>query len=129
MARLLAEIRTNGEEMREEMKTNQAKMDVSLERMEAKIYTTQENIEARIDTNQEKMIAKTDTSLREMKAEIRASNEKFEVLQSTLVSWMDIYQAWTEASKEEMMSKLATSYKGVCEEKTWLVKTQQTEKT
>jgi hypothetical protein len=37
-------------------------------------------------------------------AEIRTSqeisNEKFEVLQGTLVSWMDIHQARTEAMQE-----------------------------
>jgi hypothetical protein len=43
--------------------------------------------------------AKTDANLREMKAEIKTNN-KFEVL-STLVFWMDIHQAWTEAVQEE----------------------------
>jgi hypothetical protein len=37
------------------------------------------------------MDAKTDANLRDMKAEIRANNEKCDVLQITLVSWMDIH--------------------------------------
>jgi hypothetical protein len=37
----------------------------------------------------------------EIKAEIRANNEKFEVLRGTLVSQMDIHQASTEALKKK----------------------------
>jgi hypothetical protein len=42
------------------------------------------------------MDAKTDAYLRKMKAEIRANYEKSEVIQSTLVSWMDTHQARTQ---------------------------------
>jgi hypothetical protein len=50
-----------------------------------------------------------DASLKEMKAEIRANNEKFEVLQGTLFSRMDAYHAKTEANHEEM-TKLDAHY-------------------
>jgi hypothetical protein len=65
------------------MKTNQAE---SMARLEAKIDANQEKVHANIDANQEKMDAKTDASLRGMKAEISANNNKFEFIQSTLVS-------------------------------------------
>jgi predicted glycoside hydrolase/deacetylase ChbG (UPF0249 family) len=49
---------------------------------------------------------KIDANLREIKTEIRANNEKFEVLQSLLVYWMDIHQAWTEAIHEEITAQM-----------------------
>jgi predicted glycoside hydrolase/deacetylase ChbG (UPF0249 family) len=47
-----------------------------------------------------------DWEVREMKAEIRANIEKFEVLLGTLISWMDIHQAMTEANQREMLTKM-----------------------
>jgi TolA-binding protein len=47
-----------------------------------------------------------DAYLKEMKDEIRATNDKFEVLQDTLVSLLDAQDARTEANQEEMMAKL-----------------------
>jgi hypothetical protein len=52
-------------------------------------------LEAMIQNNQEKMVAK-----------IEANNEKFEVLQSPLVSQMDIHQARTEPTPEEIKAKM-----------------------
>jgi hypothetical protein len=48
------------------------------------------------------MHKRTDASLREMNTETRANNEKFEILQDTLASQMDIHQAMTEYTQEEM---------------------------
>jgi hypothetical protein len=45
---------------------------------------------------------RTEANLREMNPEVRANNENFEVLQGTLVSWVDIHQARTECTWEEM---------------------------
>jgi hypothetical protein len=52
------------------------------------------------------MKAKADANLREMKGKIKPNNEKFEVLRGTLVSWMDIHQARTESTQEEMKAKI-----------------------
>jgi hypothetical protein len=41
-----------------------------------------------------------------MKAEIRANSEKFEILQDTLASRMDIHQARTESTQEELKAKM-----------------------
>jgi hypothetical protein len=41
-----------------------------------------------------------------IKAEIKTNNEKFEVLWSTLVSWIDIHQARREAIQEEIIAKM-----------------------
>jgi hypothetical protein len=90
-----------------EMKTNQemparleTKTDVNLKEMKEAIRSNQEKIKEDIRTNS----AKADTTLKEMKeelkvgleakiqAEIKANNEKFEVIQSPLVSRMDIDQ-------------------------------------
>jgi hypothetical protein len=46
-----------------------------------------------------------------MKAEIRDNNEKFEVLEDTFLSWMDIHQARTEAIEEEINAKMDTNQK------------------
>jgi hypothetical protein len=66
-------------------------------------------MEAKMDTNQKEMNVKqerTDTNLNKMEAEIRANNEKFQVLQGTLVSQTDIHQARTEAVQEKMDANL-----------------------
>jgi hypothetical protein len=55
--------------------------------------------------------ANTDANLREMKAEIRANNEKFDVLQSTLVPPMDIHQARTQTAQAEMKVKMDFHHK------------------
>jgi hypothetical protein len=47
-----------------------------------------------------------DATLRERKAEIRATNEKFEVLQGTLVCWMDIHQARADSTQENINTKI-----------------------
>jgi hypothetical protein len=47
---------------------------------------------AEMNVTQERM----DANLREMKAEIRANNEKFEVLQVIIISQMNIHQARME---------------------------------
>jgi hypothetical protein len=46
------------------------------------------------------------TNQAKIEARIEASNEKFEFLQGTLLSWMDAHHAKTEANHEEMMTKL-----------------------
>jgi hypothetical protein len=65
-----------------------------------------------------RMEAKTDINLKEkkeelmarleakIKAEINTNNEKFEVLRSTVVSWMDIHEARTKAIQEEIIAKI-----------------------
>jgi hypothetical protein len=68
----------------EETKTNQAKTDANQEMLaEMKISQAEmlAKMEAKIGSTQENMIVnETDANQREMKAEIRANNEKFEVL-------------------------------------------------
>jgi hypothetical protein len=44
-------------------------------------------------------------------AEIRANNEKFEVLESIFVSRMDIHQARTKAIQEEINGKMDNNKK------------------
>jgi hypothetical protein len=55
---------------REEMKTNQAKADANLKKMK------------------EEMLGK-------MEGRIKVNDEKFEVLQDTLISWLDAHHART----------------------------------
>jgi hypothetical protein len=72
-----------------------------------------------MDANQEEMKAnqaKTDADLRDMRDEITArleteietNNEKFEVLQNTFVSKMDIHLAQPEVVQEEIIVKMDT---------------------
>jgi UDP-3-O-acyl-N-acetylglucosamine deacetylase len=56
---------------------------------------TMEHLVAAIQDNQEKKDAKIGTN-----------NEKFEVLPGTLISWMDIYQARTVSTQEEMKAMM-----------------------
>lgn len=56
--------------------------------------------------------SKTDADLREMKAEIRANNEKFDALQSTLVSRMAIHQAMPLTAQAEMKVKMDSPREG-----------------
>jgi hypothetical protein len=88
------------------MDINQAQM---LARMEAKVDVNLKETKEEIRTYQ----AKVDTTLKEMKeltakpdakieAEIKTNNEKFEPIQSTLTSQMDIHQARTQALQEEI---------------------------
>jgi hypothetical protein len=57
---------------------------------------------AKTNVMQERMEA----NLKEMKVEIKTNNKKFEVLQGTFVSQMDIHQARTEAIQEEIIAKM-----------------------
>jgi uncharacterized membrane-anchored protein YjiN (DUF445 family) len=50
--------------------------------------------------------AKIDANKDEMEGRIDANNEKSEVLQGTLVSWMDVHQARTMSTKEEIKAKV-----------------------
>jgi hypothetical protein len=43
-----------------------------------------------------------------MEATTEANNEKFEVLRGTLIPWIDIHQAKTEANQREIIAKMAT---------------------
>jgi hypothetical protein len=54
-----------------------------------------------------------DAYLKEMKAEIIANNEKFAVIQSTLISPMDAHDAKTEANHEELMAEMKVSRKRI----------------
>jgi hypothetical protein len=62
------------------------------------------------------MQERTYVNLREMKPEIRAHNEKFEVLQGCIVSRMDIHQARAEAMQEKTDAKLKEEIKASKEE-------------
>jgi hypothetical protein len=44
---------------------------------------------------------RTDANLREMKVEIRANNEKFEVIQGAFVFWMDRRQSGKGGGQDE----------------------------
>jgi hypothetical protein len=61
---------------------------------------------------QEFMVA----NLREMKAEIRANNKKFEVLQGALVSQLGVHQARTEVMQEKTCTNLKEETKANKEE-------------
>jgi hypothetical protein len=63
-------------------------------------------LEAMIQNNQEKVGAKIDASQEKMEAKIETNNEKCEALRGTLLSWMDIYQARTEAIEEKIIAKM-----------------------
>lgn len=41
-----------------------------------------------------------------------ANNKKFQVLRSTLISRMDIHEAWTEDMQENMLAKMETITRG-----------------
>jgi hypothetical protein len=77
MARLLAEIGTN----REEMRAGQGLL--------------KEEMLAKIDANQEKM-----------EARINANNEKFDILRGSLVSRLNIHPARTVSTQEETKAKM-----------------------
>jgi hypothetical protein len=73
-----------------------------------RILAKMDSFQAKMDANQEmtaRLEAKTDANLKEMKDEIRANNEKFEVLRDTLVAQMDDHhkrmRASVNASREE----------------------------
>jgi hypothetical protein len=63
----------------------------------------------------ERRARKNGANLRKIKAEIRANNENFEVLQGTLVSRMDIHQARTEAMQDETDANLKKGIKASIE--------------
>jgi DNA-binding transcriptional regulator YbjK len=103
MAHLLAEIRASREKMhanQAEMKTNQGvlarvetKKDVNLKEMKEEIRTYEAKADTTLKEMKEELMARLEAKI---EAEIKASNEKFEVIQSTLISLMDIHQARTE---------------------------------
>jgi hypothetical protein len=85
------------------------------------ILTKKEQLTELLKAMQEKMDAnqaKTDINLKEMKEEmlakmevrIEANNKKFEVLQGTLISWLDAHHAKTEANHEELMAAMKASH-------------------
>jgi hypothetical protein len=74
-----------------------------LAKIKADIRTNQAKVDANMETNQEmlaRMEAKMDINLKEMKEEMLAkmkarmedNNEKLKILQSTIISQMDIHQ-------------------------------------
>jgi hypothetical protein len=69
------------------------------ERTNAKVGTSLEKLEAEVETNQEKMTARLEAKI---EAKMDSHHEKYEVFRDTLVSWMDIHQAKTESTQEEM---------------------------
>jgi hypothetical protein len=86
MARLLAEIRTNPEEILVKKGTNQEILTTRLEaKLEAKADPTLKETNAEIRTNPERM-----------EARIEGNNEKFEAHRITLLSQVDIRQNRTE---------------------------------
>jgi hypothetical protein len=76
----------------EKIDANQENTDDNLRKMKDEMRTNQE----KIDSNQEKM-----------EARMNASNEKFEVLPGTVVSWMDIHQARTMSTQLDMTTEMA----------------------
>jgi hypothetical protein len=79
MARLLAEIRTGQEHMKEMMDANQAKADAHrvanrehMQQMITKIETDREEMVARMDANQERMNASLSEEMQSGQAEMRA---------------------------------------------------------
>jgi hypothetical protein len=60
--------------------------------METQIGSLASMMDAKLDAYYERTMARMDSQLREMKAEIRATNDKSEVLRGTLVSRTDARQ-------------------------------------
>jgi hypothetical protein len=56
----------------------------------------------KMNANQERVEAK----MKVVQEKTSPNNEKFEVLESTFVSWMDIHKARTEANQEEIIAKV-----------------------
>jgi epoxyqueuosine reductase QueG len=69
---------------------------------------SQEETTAEIGTNQEEM--KTNQERVEAKTEV---NNNFEVIRGTLVSWMDIHKAGSEANQQEMTPKMDAWIEGM----------------
>lgn len=78
-----------------------AKMD-SFQKEMKDIITNQTKTDATLKEMKEELTAKLEAKIED---EIKTNNEKFEVLQSTLISQMDIYQAMREAIQEEIIAK------------------------
>jgi hypothetical protein len=65
------------------------------------------------DTNLKGMKEELTARLKaKIKAQIKTNNAKFEVIQSTLVSRINIHQARTEAIQEEIIAKMDAIRKG-----------------
>jgi flagellar basal body-associated protein FliL len=69
-----------------------------LKAMNEMMDANQAKVDANMKTNQE-MLAK-------MEPRIEDNNEKFEVFQDTIVSWIDVNQVKTDANIKEMMARL-----------------------
>jgi hypothetical protein len=72
----------------------------------AEIRTNREEMRAGQELLKEDMLAKIDANQKKMEGRIHANNEKFEVLRGSLVSRMDIHQARTVSTQEEMKAKM-----------------------
>jgi hypothetical protein len=79
----------------EEMRTNQemvarmeAKMDVNLKEKKEGLRTNQAKSDTTRKEMKEELMARLEAKI---EAEINTNSDKFEVLQSTVVSWMDIH--------------------------------------
>jgi hypothetical protein len=60
-----------------------------------------------INAREERIEAKADANLEGLEAKMYSHHDKFEVLQDTLISRMDIiYQAKTQSTQEEMKAKI-----------------------
>jgi hypothetical protein len=59
-------------------------------------------MDVKIETNHKKMEAKLKANNEKMEGRVGTNNGKFEVLRDTLVSQMDIHQARTESTQEEI---------------------------
>jgi hypothetical protein len=100
--------------MKPEIRTNQAKVDANLKemkeemvaRVKAVIQNNQEEMLSRMETIQEKTDAKIDSNQEKKEAMIDTNNEKYEVLRGTLIFWMNIHQAKTESTEEEMKANM-----------------------
>jgi hypothetical protein len=83
LARMEAQMDVNLKEIKEEIRTNQVKANATLKEMK-------EEFMARLEAN--------------IEAEIKTSNEKFEVIQSTLISCMDIHHTRAEPFQGEIIA-------------------------
>jgi phosphoribosylformimino-5-aminoimidazole carboxamide ribonucleotide (ProFAR) isomerase len=84
-------------------------MEQIMECLLAKIDANQVKVCTNLKKMKEEMTARLEAVIKnnqKMEARIEANIEKFEVLQTTLVSWMDIHQVMTEAIPEEIIAKM-----------------------
>jgi hypothetical protein len=83
-------------------------MEQMMERLLAEIRTNLEEMRVCQELLKEETLAKIDANQKKMKTRINVNNEKFEVLRGNLVSRMDIHPARRVLTQEETKVRMDT---------------------